>query len=269
MWKDSKVVLFYTNDLAHTPSAAILDCSDEESILCVNGLAELERWTGTECMSRKKFMVPSIIVAYNMFMNSVDCMDQLRSTNPTRRRERRLGMTIFTLILDLAVNNAFALYNKVCPTLASTVHTREFKRKICEQLVKPYRHEKNKQKREESMTYVSPVVPSLSDSVGIIECPHALVKNELGPLGRRTEYCCYLCNILHNKQKKTIYGCTGCNKGFHVECFTAFHFRYALDGQTQALVEMAVNTELRQPSSRSLKPCNNIGSISDIDLSGN
>lgn len=110
LWKDSKLVMFYTNDLAHTPSEDILHDTSEEAIRCVNGLGPLHRWTVTEMLNRTVFHVPAPIVAYNMFMNSVDIMDQIRSTNPTRRNEKRLSMTMFTLVFDLAVHNAFALY---------------------------------------------------------------------------------------------------------------------------------------------------------------
>ena len=83
VWKDSKVVVFYTTDLAATPTRPLIDGTDAEAIMCVNGLAALGRWTGNESMSRTTFQVPAIIVAYNTFMNSVDRMDQLRSTNAT------------------------------------------------------------------------------------------------------------------------------------------------------------------------------------------
>ena len=84
VWKYSKVVLFYANDLvAATPFRPIIDGADaDEAVMCVTGLAKLHRWTGTETMLYTPFDVPAIIVAYNMFMNSVDRMDQLRSTNP-------------------------------------------------------------------------------------------------------------------------------------------------------------------------------------------
>ena len=58
-------------------------------------------------------MVPASIVAYNMFMNSVDRMEQRRATNPTRRKEQRLHMSMFTFVLDLAVLQAFALYQVI------------------------------------------------------------------------------------------------------------------------------------------------------------
>ena len=50
IWKDSKLVLFYTNDLESTPSVSILDGKSNEAISCVRGLAPLKRWTGIETM---------------------------------------------------------------------------------------------------------------------------------------------------------------------------------------------------------------------------
>ena len=132
VWMDSKVVLFYTNDLAATPTRAIINVTDEQAVMCINGLAEIHRWAGTETMSRTKFNVPPIIVAYNTFMNSVDRMDQLQATNATQRKESRVEMTLFTLFLDLAINNSFALMKKLWPHDASKLTIRDFKRSVCE-----------------------------------------------------------------------------------------------------------------------------------------
>ena len=76
IWKASKVVIFNTNDLQDTSSRAILDMDDDEAIHCVHGLAPIDRWTGVKALHRPNFMVPAIIVAYNMFINSVDQIDQ-------------------------------------------------------------------------------------------------------------------------------------------------------------------------------------------------
>ena len=134
-------MIFYTNDLAHTPSEDILHGTSEEAIRCVNGLGPLHRWVGTEMLHRTSFQVPAPIVAYNMFMNSVDIIDQRRSTNPTRRNEKKLGMTMFTMVLDLAVHNAFALYLWIREEENATepeITYREFKRRIAVDLVAPY-----------------------------------------------------------------------------------------------------------------------------------
>ncbi|KAG6952756.1 hypothetical protein JG687_00012806 [Phytophthora cactorum] len=43
---------------------------------------------------------------------------------------------------------------------------------------------------------------------------------------------CYLCS-LWNIKKKAKYGCIKCERGFHVECFTAFHHRDVLKNSPQ------------------------------------
>jgi hypothetical protein len=70
VFKNAKVVVFYTNDLLENPPEPILRGSDERAIKCIHGLAKISHWT-------IDFFVPAPIVAYGMFMNGVDRMDQL------------------------------------------------------------------------------------------------------------------------------------------------------------------------------------------------
>jgi hypothetical protein len=109
IWKDSKVVIFYSNDLANTPSKGLLHGDDLEAIDCVNGLGILYRWTRTEVMHRTAFLVLAQIVAYYLFMNGVDRLDQKQATNATKRKEKRRNMNIFLDILDLACTQAHSL----------------------------------------------------------------------------------------------------------------------------------------------------------------
>ncbi|KAJ8576893.1 hypothetical protein ON010_g2316 [Phytophthora cinnamomi] len=51
--------------------------------------------------------------AYDIAMNGADRVDQLRSTNPTRRKEMRVSMSLLTWVLDLGVINAFALMKHI------------------------------------------------------------------------------------------------------------------------------------------------------------
>jgi len=97
VFKDAKVVIFYSNDQKGTPTEAIMDGSCELAQSICHGVSHVHRWTGVEIMKQTAFLVPAPIVAYNLFMNGVDRMDQLRSTNMTRCREKRLYMTIFTM----------------------------------------------------------------------------------------------------------------------------------------------------------------------------
>jgi hypothetical protein len=55
VFKDSKLVLFYTNDLLENPPEPVLLGSDAQAVQCVHGLAKLSRWTGTEVLNRTDF----------------------------------------------------------------------------------------------------------------------------------------------------------------------------------------------------------------------
>ena len=68
LFKDKKVVVFYTNDLAETPRQDV-EGSSEFTLKCVHGLAPLQRWIGNEAMTRTTLQVLCSIVAYNLFMN--------------------------------------------------------------------------------------------------------------------------------------------------------------------------------------------------------
>ncbi|KAE8888356.1 hypothetical protein PF001_g20122 [Phytophthora fragariae] len=68
-------------------------------------------------------------------MNGVDRVDQLRSTNPTRRKEQRLSMSLLTWVLDLSIINGFALMKEIETGPAAPRTLREFKRRVCESLV--------------------------------------------------------------------------------------------------------------------------------------
>ena len=74
-------------------------------------MCEIERWLGNEVIRRSQITVPAIVAAYNIFMNSVDRMDQLRAAAPCRRKETRLNMSLFTWVLDLSVHNAYSVFS--------------------------------------------------------------------------------------------------------------------------------------------------------------
>ena len=67
-----------------------MEGNTNEAITCVHGLSTLERWTGIETMTKKRFKVPATLVAYSNFMNGVDRADQMRMVNPSQRKEKRL-----------------------------------------------------------------------------------------------------------------------------------------------------------------------------------
>ena len=224
---------FITNDLLQTPSQPILHFNEdeerEEAVGCVRGLGKVDRWTGEEHLNRTGMDVPVFIVAYNKYMNSVDRMDQKRSTNPTKRKEKRLGMSIFTYLLDLSVLQSFAIFKTIRPYDKATLT--EFKRDLCDSLIYDLRERKALRKVERSE------VMKIDNVLGINDCQHMLVENL-----NKKDINCHLC-LYMKKKKKTIYGCVQCRKGFHVNCFTAYHCTGALKGNTKALMCMVLQSE--------------------------
>lgn len=81
--KDRKIDILYTNDLNDTPRQDS-EGQYEYTVMCVHKLSPLNRWLETEAMKRTTIYVPAPVVAYNLFMNSVDDLSQLWSTNTIR-----------------------------------------------------------------------------------------------------------------------------------------------------------------------------------------
>jgi hypothetical protein len=246
VFKDSKLVLFYTNDLLENPAEPVLLGSDAQAVQCVYGMAKLSCWTGTEVLKRTDFLVAAPIVAYNMFMNGVDRMDQYRSTLATQRKEMRLQMTLFTYLLDLAISQAFALHQNMASNQRDKpISFFNFKRKVCEQLVTPWITAA--QRRSRTSPDISQHTnersqegnPTIEQTLGTIDETHMLVEN----LPRRSNLSCpqdigcFICRKM-GKELKTSYSCVQFKKGFHVNCFTAFHYRGALSTSRKALLDV-------------------------------
>jgi hypothetical protein len=86
----------------------MLQSTDERAIKCVHRLA------GTEVLHWTDFFVPAPIVAYNMFMNGVNHMDQCRATLAAQCKEQRIQMTIFTFICDPSFCNLPKVGDRKC-----------------------------------------------------------------------------------------------------------------------------------------------------------
>ena len=74
-------------------------------------------------------------------------MDQLRSTTPTKQREKRLSMTLFILVLDMAINNARSIKSNLELGSDTDGNVVSFKRRLCEQFVLSLLCEKDEQKQ--------------------------------------------------------------------------------------------------------------------------
>jgi hypothetical protein len=182
-------------------------------------------------------------------------MDQRRATNPTRRKEQRLHMSLFTFVLDLAMLQAFALH-QVIDARPNVLDFVSFKRSICESLVLPLRSQRKhcKSSEKENSNLMESVVGTVGDSDG-----HLLIETI-----NKTGIHCHFC-LLRGVKRKTIYGCTKCGRGFHVNCYTAVHFQGALKSDTAAFADMILSTERPLPRGMS-KKSKYVGDISTLTL---
>lgn len=194
---------------------AIMSGDDEAAIECVHGLAELERWTGGEYLNQSVVKVPSPIAAYNQYMNAVDRMDQKRSTNSTKRKEAKLSTTMFTYFLGLAALQAYSIYEHL--QSSNVMNFAEFKRCLCESLVAGHRL-KGKAASESTTIARAPAAVAGADTSNY---GHMLIQNI-----RKADIHCLFC-MHRGIKRKSIYGCVACKKGFHVRCYTAYHYQDA------------------------------------------
>jgi hypothetical protein len=161
-------------------------------------------------MHCKDLLVAAPIVAYNMFMNGIDRMDQYRSTLATQRKEKRLHMTIFTFLMDLGISQAFAVYQKIADERnESTQHNFfEFKRKVCESLIKELQ-ENPEGRRGRPAAPSSAATTTIVETLGSIEESHMLVQNL--PRSKNPKQIqdvdCFLCWKLGKKLKQFILAC--------------------------------------------------------------
>ncbi|POM78669.1 Hypothetical protein PHPALM_3774 [Phytophthora palmivora] len=221
------VVIFYSNDLRATPSSRTLSCTSSEAVECCHGLYPIQRWTADCMLRRKPFMAPTVIAVYDRFMNGVDRVDQLRSTNSNRRCEKRLDMIIFTWLLDIALINAYTLLKRMGEQVSTL---REFKRKIADTLTrneKAIRRQKSRRQKKRQRE-------TIDEGVGAVTSLHITTPNSTRNSSGKLK--CYLCS-LRGISKKSKYGCTKCERGFHVECFSAFHYQDAFKARSPALRE--------------------------------
>ena len=268
LFMDSKLVIFYSNDLAETPSADFLSDESEDAIYCVNGLAAIKRWVkGIDIFHRSVFIVPSLIAAYNKFMSGVDRMDQRRGTNAIRRKEQRVDRTVFSLVVDLSISNAYALLQQYKEDNKEDCITfRTFKTRVASQLIQLHLDERKKRKKPVGSE-------AAANNIGSIDSPHVLL-----PFTGNARRGCFLCCSLtdanlvkitngmstsSSNSKNSFKQCVKCQKGFHVNCFAVYHYPHLLKEHRTELkdfVENLTNTNKKQRASAA------IPDFSEIDI---
>lgn len=75
VWKDLNVVLFYCNDMEGTPTVPVMEPCDLSRNF-VQGITSITIWMENKSMNLSFIELPSLVLAYNIFMNGVDWFDQ-------------------------------------------------------------------------------------------------------------------------------------------------------------------------------------------------
>jgi hypothetical protein len=258
VFKDKRPVSFFTNDLRNTPTKRVMVGTDKEAIKCVRGLATMKRWMGNERLLRTPIQAPVVVVAYNMFMNSVDRFDQIRATVPNIRRERRVTSSIFAFLMDASVHNAHAVSKKLGDDKRSIS---DFKSDLALQLMKsaverpavgvlrnPNFDDGTYQAQKATVATLIESAESHTKStlegLGCIKSPHQLVELRDDKHGR-----CFLCALTQGQNaKKSQYGCLACKKAFHVNCFSQYHGTSLGNGHIEAVnvVSVAAQSESKK-----------------------
>ena len=280
---DKKIVIVYSNDLAGTPTETILDgCSEEAQMLVRGFLCNIQHWVGGESLHRSSFEVPAIFAAYNLFMNAVIRLDQIRSSMMTMKKEPRTCMSIWTAILDWSCNNAYALYKTMS---LGGLSYRDFKRDIVKKLCP----ERDNLEASESSTIVeferqeSKLAKAFREAVGVNEGPHVLVKlknrkrkgrtgedeedsNEDENLDERrpSSVECRLCGICREeddkKRYKCSYGCPGCQSAYHPECYYSLvHHAHAMEANSEVFKKICL--QLAKTNKRNLRRAHSVPSL--------
>ena len=212
-------MIFYSNDLDGTPTKIFYEGTEPEAIRLVRGLGPMHRWVGDEILHCTLFQVPVLIVAYNLFMGSVDIFDHCISINNIQRKEKRVSMTLFTYFISLCIHNSYSIYqwlqdHELCETLPKNITYGEFKRLVAEYFLNLGSIKKSSPAKETSTTKKNNT--------------HRLVKMGKNTSNQSMKRYCYICSLFtekkhRNNRKWTVYMCLECRVPVHPECNHILH----------------------------------------------
>ena len=111
-------------------------------------------------------------------------------------------------------------YEKQIPVLKDGKPTKKFRTIVCENVVS---------------------VPNDYSGLGSITSKHYLLKNK-----DNKDIGCFFCRQF-GQRKRTRYSCAECGRGYHVNCFTAFHYEHAMDTHKDLLCGVIETIETCKP----------------------
>ena len=88
--------------------------------------------------SRQEVPCQEAIIRYNKYMGGVDRGDQLRGYYRCRVKSRKFYKYIFYFLLDIAITNAYVLYNGLSPCPQAVKCIKTYRMKLAHQLIGDY-----------------------------------------------------------------------------------------------------------------------------------
>lgn len=164
--------------------------------------------------------------------SSPEAIDLCHGLAPIRRwtGEQNLHRKILSVpaaiavwAMDLSLIKAFCLMKKIAPAECKHLSLREFKRRVAEQMTAT--HFRQVRRKHQA----APQRETVQAIVGADTSQHILTPNSTKH--SKAKLTCYLCS-LRGLPKMSKYGCTACLRGYHVECFAAFHYRNAFTSES-------------------------------------
>lgn len=125
-------MLFYSSKSYDTQEHDVLEAT-ERSKRCIHSMIGIQQWQGDEALHQTLIKVPSLFMAYNLFMNGMDWFDQLRAPHVTEQKKRRVPMSILTFILEASIINGYALFKSIADDTQTVMPLRGFKRRFVRQ----------------------------------------------------------------------------------------------------------------------------------------
>ena len=150
-------------------------------------------------------------------------------------------MSIFTMILDLACSNAYAVACALSTGYKTSVSFGEFKRRVAEQLTLPLILKKKKD------TAMEPNTSTSHDNIRFhILSDNKKRKSTTAERYYRKDGKCYLCMVLGLEKTKcetmsSNMGCFECAQCFHLKCFNLMHHRHLNTVEFNDEMDSAIN----------------------------
>jgi hypothetical protein len=146
-----------------------------------------------------------------------------------QRKEIRVSMSVFTMILDLACNNGYAVACALSTKYKKKINFSEFKRRVADQLSRPWSLRK-KDGRAQGQQVGAPSTITNENDANDLRL-HVLTNNQERNSGKGLkDGKCYLCDVLGTEKtmRETMsskMGCFQCGQCFHLQCFNMMHHR--------------------------------------------